>query len=538
MIVQDSHRDGYGGSAAGADYVATAGAHGGTSVRTFLTAALWCLLAAYVVVLARYSPLTIQDLPNHLARGLVMADLMFHQGVMFGGSFQYHFLFVPYVLGDLALAGLVDVFGVTHAAAIWAILAFVSLPLALLVYLRALRVEPEYRALLLLLSLYLAADRFFVLGFLAFRLGIAGLLVALALVESLRRRWSTWRYLLLIVVTVALYLIHLAPIAFLGTALAATAAVRLYRHTTYPGRELGFLLPVLAVLAWQFLVVTGYRQPQDSVAYPFSWGTPLHKLTALTWDLYRFVPRRDAFMAILAAGSVLWVSIRSRKVLSTSDAILETGALVSGFLVIYMIMPDQYGEASLIDVRVCAALILFVVVGCVRTLEPAPRRSPVLWAAGGLAALVVLINLAYLGKHLGENEVWMSRYRALLTAIPQHSRVLPVYTRHTQGGIHPFLHAQAFVVIDRAGLVPYLFSADLGDPMRYFRYLHRPYAPEEEWYNARDPVLAGVDWKQVADQYQYLVVMKPFDPARLPLASRIVAENEVATVLAVNRPAL
>src|SRR5262249_37615038 len=160
----------------------------------------------------------------------------------------------------------VDIVGITHAAAIWVIVAFLSLPAALLIYLRALRVAPEYCAIVLLLSLSLATDRFFMMGFLTFRLGIAGMLLALALVESLRGRWSAWRYALFVVVTVGVYLIHLAPIPFLAAAIGLTALVRLSRHTTRCGREVGFLIPVLSVFIWQFLVVTGYREPHDLVA--------------------------------------------------------------------------------------------------------------------------------------------------------------------------------------------------------------------------------------------------------------------------------
>ena len=141
----------------------------------------------------------------------------------------------------------------------------------------------------------------------------------------------------------------------------------------------------------------------------------------------------------------------------------------------------------------------------------------------------------------------MSRYRALLTALPQHSRVLPIYTAHKQGGVAPFLHAGAYIVIDRAGFIPYLFSADRGDPMMYFRYLQRPYAPHEEWYRRQDPTFTpsdpsgappdqdveSVDWTQVASDYQYLIISKPFDRSRILVGGRTVAENEVAAVLSI-----
>jgi hypothetical protein len=111
-----------------------------------------------------------------------------------------------------------------------------------------------------------------------------------------------------------------------------------------------------------------------------------------------------------------------------------------------------------------------------------------------------------------------------------------VYTPHRQGGILPFLHSGEFAVIDRASETPYLFSGDHGDAMKYFRYRNRPYAPDDEWYHRSDPDAPAVDWNQVASQYQYLVVTKPFDSRRIPVDGRVLAENEVAAVLALRGP--
>jgi hypothetical protein len=67
--------------------------------------------------------------------------------------------------------------------------------------------------------------------------------------------------------------------------------------------------------------------------------------------------------------------------------------------------------------------------------------------------------------------------------------------------------------------------------MKYFRYVHRPAAPDELWYRARWD--STVDWVQVARQYQYLLIIKPFDPDRIRTRTRTVAENDAAALLAV-----
>ena len=88
-------------------------------------------------------------------------------------------------------------------------------------------------------------------------------------------------------------------------------------------------------------------------------------------------------------------------------------------------------------------------------------------------------------------------------------------------------HAGSFLVIDRQALTPYLFSAENGDPMTYFHYLRRPYAPSETWYRAAEPV----DWRAVECAYEYVLAMQPFDAQRLPLPTATIARNRTASLL-------
>jgi len=69
--------------------------------------------------------------------------------------------------------------------------------------------------------------------------------------------------------------------------------------------------------------------------------------------------------------------------------------------------------------------------------------------------------------------------------------------------------------------------------MKYFRYLHRPYAPYEEWY--LEPVPARVDWFCVACDYDFLLAMKPFDARRIGVSTKTVFENGTVAPLAVAR---
>jgi hypothetical protein len=186
-------------------------------VRTGAIRGLFALVVlAYIAVFVWFSPLLLQDYPNHLARAFVMADLLFRHGADFGQSYRFHFMLTPYVAGDLLLTLVVYLTGVKAAGVIWVILTFLSLPAAVYVYLRALRASTEVTLLMLFVSLYLSTDTFFVMGFLEFKLSIALTLVALAQVELLRQQWSGVRFGIFAALIVFTYLTHLAAIAFIG----------------------------------------------------------------------------------------------------------------------------------------------------------------------------------------------------------------------------------------------------------------------------------------------------------------------------------
>jgi hypothetical protein len=110
------------------------------------------LAVVYVFVLGVLSPLTLQDYPAHLATAVTMADLVFHDGMRFGGMFSYHFLFVPYWLGDFGFALLVEWLGPQVGGACWLAIVFLSVPCALLYFMRVTGVVVERRAILFILS--------------------------------------------------------------------------------------------------------------------------------------------------------------------------------------------------------------------------------------------------------------------------------------------------------------------------------------------------------------------------------------------------
>jgi hypothetical protein len=499
---------------------------------TLTARAGWSLAAAFllvhVVALVWLSPLPLQDFPNHLARVLVLSDLIFQHGAHFGSQFQYRFLAIPYVLGDLVLAAATALLGLAGAAALWSVLVFLSLPCALLFYLRTTRIASEAQALFLILSIYLSTDWFFLVGFLEFRLGIAVALVALAVAERVRRRPTYALFTIYAGVLLLGYLTHLTTLVFTTAILGVSALLRLSRRTSTLRTEAWLLLPCLILLLWHFGWTAAYREPDDLVENPYLWGTIYQKLIGLDGEFARFAMRSDAIMmGALALALALQVGrVRLRDF--NDPVVIEMLTVAATMTALYFVLPVGYAEAYYVDVRALPLAALFSILACL-SLPVRTRQGGSTWAVW-VAALLVGANFAYLIKHLSVHSRWLAQYRMIIAAIPRGASVLPIYTHGRDGKVEPLLHAYSFAAIDRGDIVPYLQTGDTGNPQKYLRYLHRPYAPEETWYG--NVPASPVDWKAVACEYDYILITRPFERARLPLPVKTVIENASGSLLA------
>jgi hypothetical protein len=489
-------------------------------------------LVIYCAAFVWLSPLPVQDLPNHLARAVAMSDLLFHGGERFGSEFQFQLQWIPYLLGDLILSAAVTLLGATGGAAFWMLLVFLSLPCAALYYLRCRGINSDARALMLWLSLYLATDWFFLIGFLSFRVAVAMSIATLGLVELLRRKWSQPLFALYVGAVALDYLMHLSPIIFLLAALGTSALVRLRFKTTALATEIALLAPVLAVLVWHFTVGAGYGHPTDPAAGPYFWGTWYSKFARIGSEFFHFVPRMDVLLvALLAACLLCWTGIPRASDLR-KPAVLELLALAATFVAMFFVLPIGYSEAFYVDTRPLPLVSFFLICACLSLPRPDPvaraRREPV---ALGLAVLLAVGNLAYLTHHFAAERIWTDQYRAVAAALPLYARVLPVYTHGGEGAVVPFFHVSGYISVDRAGVEPYVFAGNNRNPMKYFRYLNQPYEPAEEWYG--EIPRPKLDWQAVARDYDFILITKPYDPKALRVPTRTITENSSATLLAI-----
>jgi hypothetical protein len=493
--------------------------------------------AAYICVFVWYSPLLLQDYPNHLARAVVIDDLLFHGGSQFGNVFEYHFLAIPYILSDLPLVAGIELFCDRYGGAIWNGLILLSLPSALIFYMRVTRIARDAQILVFTLSMYLATNWFYMMGFLAFALAIAAIVFCFALVEILRQRWSNAVFCAYVVVLVLAYLVHLTTLIFLTAAIVVSAGTRLWLRTTSIKTEALILLPIGALLAWHFGVVVRYRSSGDLTEEGYFWGTVFRKIQRAGWPFIRYSPILDG--ALLLA-FIACVALAIRRNLSrgtlTQPRVLEKLALAATFLAIYVVLPEGYPGAFYVDVRALPLVTFFLLMACLELPGKFPaNRSLDSSFALSLAALLVAGNLAYLTLHLSRYNAWLNEYRTVVAAIPRGAYVLPIYTGAEEGTLRPSLHAASFVVADRGAIIPYLFSGDRGSPMKYFRYLHRRYSPYIRWYER--PASFRVDWPSVACSYDFLLAMKPFDPRQISVSTTTVLENDSAALLAVAKQA-
>jgi hypothetical protein len=523
----------------------------------FATAILGVTLAAYVCALAWLSPLVLEDNPNHLARAVALSDLLFQHGRRYGAFFRFDFLVTPNLLPDLILATLTFLLGSARASAAWAAIVFISLPCALLLFLSAKRVPKDVILLMLLLSAYFGTDAFFLMGFVAFRFSVSLVLVVLALTELLRRRWSIGILLCFWLCVAAAYLTHFAAIVFIGLFLGISIALRIIRRVPGAVRESYLLLPVACAVGWHLLIARHYRRADDLFAQTLDWGNAGAKFVNLLWEVSRYRERTDLLLAaLLFVTLLLWNRAGDRAndvpapdLGTTKSAVAYASVGVEGWLFVlvllgfYFAMPIAYSEGGYVDVRALAFVPVFATLGA--ACWPSGRERSSIF--GGklvafiCAAVLVLVNLIYLTRHLHADGVRMALYRALIKQIPEHARVLPIYTGGFEGVAQPFRHAASFAVVDRAALIPYLFTGDVGAPQTYFRYVDRPYAPDDMWYVAlrsRDSGIPlqpdenpDVDWRRVSQTYDYLLVWKPVVYSQIRVEARVVAQNDAAALL-------
>lgn len=481
-----------------------------------LGGALVLLSLGYVAVLWSFDALPFQDVPNHLARAVITADLLFHGGGRFGGEFSLALLPRPYVLGDLALAGLVEAFGPYAGARLWTVVIAASLPLSLVVYLRASGASTQAILLGAIFGLYLGTDWSFLMGFQAFRLAVALTILGLAAWQAFLARGTAASYLAFAGCLLAGYLTHLSALVFGGLGAGVIAAYALASTRTPLSRVLLGGLPLAALGGWQ-LASAGVA-PEGIT----TWDPALLKLKRLATPFRRIDLPTDValFGLLLAAVALLLRPIRSSW---RSERFAVPALLSAAFVATYAALPMGHAYVCHIDSRALAFAAAFGVLAAVGGAEAGRLRSA---TAALLAVLLATATLAMLHVRFGAHNEELRRYREIAARVPPGAIVLPVAARAGAPVIDPLLHAGLFATIESGAATPYLFHDGVTPHFHWRRVLE---APHERWYERGE----RPDGLALAATYDYLLVTRPYDPARLPVETETLAQNETAALLRV-----
>jgi hypothetical protein len=203
---------------------------------------------------------------------------------------------------------------------------------------------------------------------------------------------------------------------------------------------------------------------------------------------------------------------------------------------LYFLLPFWWEAVAYVDQRALPFLFIPLLMLSLRIFEtsnPGAKQISILLIA---CSLLAVLNFASLARFLPRESRQVARYREAIRTIPEGRVVLAIDARRRDGNTYPLRHAGAFYAADRHGYTPYIFSNRTGSgPAEYFSDLSSIYRPSQRWYRSN----AECDWGKVAENYDYLIVTKPWHADRIDLSRlELRYENPIATVFQVRRPAV
>lgn len=431
--------------------------------------AFGALAVGYALLLWSLSGLPFHDFPNHVARAVVMADLALHGGERFGQVFSFEFMFIPYILGDVMLMYLVEALGADTGARVWLILVVASLPLAVGAYLRSTGYSKFSILVGCLLSLYLATDWFFMMGFENFRVAISMVLLGLAAWQTFMRTGSAVSYILFLCLFFAGYLMHLSALIFSAVGIGAVSLFALVRKKVSLPRAVAGGVLIAALCGWHFFYsgagVSTFDGPEHA--------SIVQKIIRMKRPFF-YIDRFSASVLLGLFLSCCAVMLTSWRHAWHNERFQNAGVLAVAFLLVYAVLPVETSDVFEIDSRALPLVWLFVLFAALASAESVGAEKTAVIVA---SVLVAAANLYLLWAYLEPPNSVIIGYREVAAQVPQGASVLTIATPSPFHYTDPYRHAGAFTTIEAGGVTPYLFSANRGAPMKYFRYRTWPYTP-------------------------------------------------------------
>lgn len=481
------------------------------------------LLLLYCAVFLLLPALPFLDLPNHIARNFIISEL--GRDAVFDSRFSFSPTFSPYVLGDILLSALISALGADSAARIWVLGSFLGFVAAASFYARAARMSAFSIRMIEIVSIFLATNWFFLSAFSHFVIGcwlsIFALGCAQLLLNSEAERPSVLRFLVYFLLVFSTYLMHLAAAVFCGLIAAALSAWRIKSEGTKLSKIAAVMLPHAAT-GFCYLLA---RASKSSDYYGWEFRSLWGKITAMGATFVRYDQWTD--LAFTGAFLLLLYLFHKRTRLENPESQQRSRkehTFVLGVLAAaYLALPVAVNTLSDIDTRALPYLAFFLTIAACSTAASASKHKELI----ALAASVTLLNFAYITYNLSQHSAFLTEYSEAFDHIPLHAKLFPVNTIPDRGRIQPSLHASMSSVPSRRTVVPYILSSNQGEPVTYFHYRTKLYEPNKFWY-VRDK---KVDWRQVAEEYDYVIVTRPHDQERIELSQFRVAFVNDSVVL-------
>lgn len=518
-------------------------------------AAWWAVVAASCVVLL--VPLFLVDVPplldypNHLARMYVLA-FGAHDPFL-SRMYAQRWTIIPNLAIDLILPPLLHVLPIYVAGRVM-LAASLLLPLAgTLAY---HRVAFGVRSYWPVAGALMAYNALFLFGFMNFLLSLGLALLAAAAWLRWRDRHPVGVTLGGMMVTTAIFFMHLFGLVFLALLLGTEELAGLWRDRA-SGRV---LLPRLlrraltGALLFAPPVALYFAAPLDHLESAMTFRPLWHKLYGLTEPFLAYDGAVDVLtgIAVFAGLGLAWHRRRLRVApgLGLSLAVLSA---------VYLVCPFTMKGTGFIDARfpVMGGLLLFA---GLRPIGLPPRLR---------LAIAAVLAVAFLGRTISLGTVWydhnrdLADLRQVMAAVPQGARVLvvtvdpqdaPAYWDHVPHGrrlpgfFRLDLHLPALLTIERHAFFPTLFTVRAKQPLIVRPPYDRISVPEgqpPDWqslvlgYNVHPvtpaPYLA--DWQHHFDDVLLLEAGGAGDPATfLPDRLHLIVARDIAALYRINRP--
>ncbi len=477
---------------------------------------LWILLILSVIAIipfwtVRYPVMA--DYPNHLARWFVLFHIR-DRAYDFASFYAPAWGLLPYISVDILAMALQHFFSIYVVGK--CILSLGVILVGSCTYFFLKETCPENLAVASF-SIIVALNPMYLMGSISYEYSLAFCFLVIGLWVNYCKRPKIITAVSVIAGLILVYLSHLTGFAVAGIVMGVYALFerqRWKRAMTLAGLSLPSLL----------IFILNPIRAGGGASFVYAGLTPWIKLKGLRFPISLYTSKGTDYLFLLALALLVFCVLRKNLRSTLQSVWLAAGAVL---LLAYFAAPSDYGKAgAFMDLRILPFAFLVLLAGI--RLKQLPRSLIV-----GLA-LLVCFRVATVEQMFMAQQPELTQLTASFKAIPRNARVLPLVPLPRRGLMgRGDTHHCEYGIIQRGFLDPVLFHLKEVQPIRL---VGSPYCPNIYC----DPANATeVDWRQVANSYDYLWVHGDSKAATIaPRLGDVIFSNGAVTVYRIRRPEL